>query len=92
MIPDKKRSIEKSSNFPIKTSGDDPRLLVVAVDVEEGEQVTFDSHSEQVQFGYTKDGTIKYSIQYKEGLMAEHIMASSSVPVHYGLCIGTGHI
>jgi hypothetical protein len=49
-----KESIEKYSNFPIKTSGDDPRLLVVAVDVEEGEQVTFDSHSEQVQFGYTK--------------------------------------
>ena len=70
-----KESIEKYSNFPIKTSGDDPRLLVVAVDVEEGEQVTFDSHSEQVQFGYTKDGTIKYSIQHKEGLMAEHIMA-----------------
>ncbi|MGA8842414.1 MAG: hypothetical protein WB511_02435 [Nitrososphaeraceae archaeon] len=60
---------------------------MVAVDVEEGEQVTFDSHSEQVQFGYTKDGTIKYIIQYKEGLMAEHIMASSSVPVHYDYAV-----
>ena len=40
-----KQSIRKHANFPIQTKEEnDPRLLVVAVDVKEGEQVTFDSH------------------------------------------------
>ena len=80
-----KESIQGYTDFPIKTNpkADDPRLLIVAVDVEEGEQVTFDSHSDNVGFGYTEKGEKKYSIEYKKGLMVEHIMASSSVPVHY---------
>jgi len=80
-----KESIQGYTDFPIKTSpdADDPRLLIVTVDVEEGEQVTFDSHSNNVGFGYTEKGEKKYSIEYKKGLMVEHIMASSSVPVHY---------
>lgn len=80
-----KESIQGYADFPIKTSpdADDPRLLIVTVDVEEGEQVTFDSHSDNVGFGYTEKGEKKYSIEYRKGLMVEHIMASSSVPVHY---------
>ena len=80
-----KESIQGYTDFPIKTNtnADDPRLLIVTVDVEEGEQVTFDSHSDNVGFGYTDKGEKKYSIEYKKGLMVEHIMASSSVPVHY---------
>ena len=80
-----KESIQGYTDFPIKTNpdADDPRLLIVTVDVEEGEQVTFDSHSDNVGFGYTEKGEKKYSIEYKKGLMVEHIMASSSVPVHY---------
>lgn len=85
-----KESIIRYTDFPIKTSrhkksadADDPRLLIVTVDVEEGEQVTFDSHSDKVGFGYTEEGETKCSIEYEKGLMVEHIMASSSVPVHY---------
>jgi NTE family protein len=80
-----KESIQGYTDFPIKTNpdADDPRLLIVTVDVEEGEQVTFDSHSDNVGFGDTEKGEKKYSIEYKKGLMVEHIMASSSVPVHY---------
>jgi NTE family protein len=39
-------SIEKYAKFPIATSSDneEPRLLLVSVDVEEGETVTFDSY------------------------------------------------
>src|SRR5829696_5549404 len=39
-------SIEKYAEFPIATSSDneEPRLLLVSVDVEEGETVTFDSY------------------------------------------------
>lgn len=82
-----KESIQRYIDFPIKTSpkadDHDPRLLIVTVDVEEGEQVTFDSHSDKVGFGYTEEGKKKFSIEYEKGLMVEHIMASSSVPVHY---------
>lgn len=85
-----KESIKRYTDFPIKTSphkkspdANDPRLLIVTVDVEEGEQVTFDSHSGKVGFGYTEEGKKKFSIEYEKGLMVEHIMASSSVPVHY---------
>jgi len=82
-----KESIQRYTDFPIKTSpkadDHDPRLLIVTVDVEEGEQVTFDSHSDKVGFGYTEEGETKFSIEYEKGLMVEHIMASSSVPVHY---------
>jgi NTE family protein len=79
-----KQSIKKYVDFPIKTKEEnDPRLLVVAVDVEEGEQVTFDSHLPAVEFGYDEEGTTNVNIEYKQGLMAEHVMASASVPVHY---------
>jgi NTE family protein len=41
-----RESIEKYAKFPIATSSDneEPRLLLVSVDVEEGETVTFDSY------------------------------------------------
>jgi NTE family protein len=59
----------------------------VAVDVKEGEQVTFDSHLPRVDFGYNEEGKTTAYIEYKHGLMAEHVMASASVPVHYDYAI-----
>ena len=61
-----KQSIGKYANFPLRTKEEnDPRLLVVAVDVKEGEQVTFDSHLSRVDFGYNEEGktTVLYRIQ-----------------------------
>ena len=61
-----KQSIGKYANFPLRTKEEnDPRLLVVAVDVKEGEQVTFDSHLSRVDFGYNEEGktTASYRIQ-----------------------------
>lgn len=83
-----KQSIGKYTHFPIRTKDEnDPRLLVVAVDVKEGEQVTFDSHLPTVDFGYNEEGKTTAHIEYKHGLMAEHVMASASVPVHYDYAI-----
>ena len=83
-----KQSIRKHANFPIQTKEEnDPRLLVVAVDVKEGEQVTFDSHLPRVDFGYNEEGKTTAHIEYQHGLMAEHVMASASVPVHYDYAI-----
>ncbi|HEY7108118.1 MAG TPA: patatin-like phospholipase family protein [Nitrososphaeraceae archaeon] len=80
-----KQSIKKYVDFPIRTNKkeNDPRLLVVAVDVEEGEQVTFDSHLPAVEFGYDEKGKTNVDIEYRQGIMAEHVMASASVPIHY---------
>jgi NTE family protein len=72
-----------------------PRLLVVGVDVERGQAVTFDSYEK-------KDGTRKTDYQeyddeineqhlsspsvtlaYNMGITLDHVMASASVPVNY---------
>ncbi|HTH20757.1 MAG TPA: patatin-like phospholipase family protein [Nitrososphaeraceae archaeon] len=83
-----KQSIRKYTHFPIRTKEkNEPRLLIVAVDVQEGEQVTFDSHLSRVDFGYNEEGKTTAHIEYKHGLMAEHVMASASVPVHYDYAI-----
>jgi predicted acylesterase/phospholipase RssA len=92
-----RKSIIKNVNFPIATSYyndkkqpiKQPRLLIVSVDVEEAETVVFDSYakkdgSRNTEYGYDQKSK-KYiqKIQYDEGLMVEHVMASASVPIHY---------
>jgi predicted acylesterase/phospholipase RssA len=66
------------------------------VDVQEGEIVTFDSYVKEKETGTRrseygdckpgingKKGTYERIIKYDKGIMAEHIMASASVPEHY---------
>lgn len=84
-----------SSQGQEKKEQSGPRLLVVAVDVERGEAVTFDSYEK-------KDGTRKtdyreeydddkneeqasppVTLKYKEGITIDHVMASASVPINY---------
>ena len=91
-------TISRSVKFPIATSIDkkEPRLLAISVDVEEGETVTFDSYvkekgtdTRKSEYGDYKPGvdgkkgTYERTIKYDNGIMAEHIMASASVPEHY---------
>jgi NTE family protein len=86
-----KKSIEKYTEFPIatETKNQQPRLLVISTDVREGEAVTFDSYqkpdgSRSSEYGdYVRGGKREMKIRYDDGSMTEHIMASSSVPVHY---------
>ena len=93
-----KETINGSIKFPIATSWGDkkePRLLAISVDVEEGETVTFDSYvkdketntrkSEYGDFKSTDNNGKKkgITIKYDKGIMAEHILASASVPEHY---------
>ena len=74
----------------------EPRLLAISVDVEEGETVTFDSYvKEKVLIlesqsmvtihleSNEKKGTYERTIKYDKGIMVEHILASASVPEHY---------
>lgn len=94
-----RESIKNNVHFPIATSyyGDDktqppikqPRLLTVSVDVEECETVVFDSYpkkdgSRNTEYGYDQQSeTYHQKIHYDKELMVEHIVASTSVPIHY---------
>jgi predicted acylesterase/phospholipase RssA len=72
-----------------------PRLLMVSVDVESGAILTFDSYKKRMgnerkskyeDYATTKadgEGREEVEIIYRDGIMPEHVMASSSVPIHY---------
>jgi NTE family protein len=95
-----KESLESYGNFPIATSfnQNQPRLLLVSVDVQEGAVVTFDSYPKDVQgnkreSGYgefvlpdnknPKKGHYTYTISYPRGISSDYAMASGSVPINY---------
>lgn len=82
-----KESVKAYTNFPIETHPDtnEPRLLLVTVDIEEGETVTFDSYSKKSEYGdYNEQKReYKHTINYDQGLMVEHILASASIPLLY---------
>ena len=93
-----KKSLERFVKFPIATTeeADQPRLLLVAVDVAEGIPVTFDSHADEdgsrkSEYGQflkkDEDNPLfKYTIRYDEGITADHVIASGSFPVNFEYC------
>jgi predicted acylesterase/phospholipase RssA len=90
-----KRSLEKFAKFPIATSYEDnePRLILVAVDVADGLPVTFDSYpkadgSRKTEYGRyisQKGNEIGFEriIKYDKGITSDHVMASGSYPVNF---------
>jgi len=98
-----KESLEKFAKFPISTSfeNNEPRLLLVAVDVQELTPVVFDSYekedgtrkSEYGKYGRVKFGRsgkdqentegFEHVIRYDDGIKADFVLASCSVPVNY---------
>jgi predicted acylesterase/phospholipase RssA len=79
-----KQNIKKYVSEKLKTSptGNEPRLLLCSVDVEEGETVVFDSYSDKSQYAYDKDEKqYTQTLNYRQGLMVEHILASTSIPL-----------
>lgn len=73
-----------------------PRLLVVAVDVEKGQDVTFDSYNKKDNARksdyqeYDEKGIKEQQqssspviLTYNKGITLDHVMASASVPVNY---------
>lgn len=95
-----KRSLERFAKFPIATTFDErdsltkPRLILVSVDVAEGATVVFDSYEKED--GTRKSEYGKYNVQdgkevgfthvirYNDGITADHVIASASVPLNYG--------
>jgi predicted acylesterase/phospholipase RssA len=90
-----KRSLERFANFPIATTQEDnqPRLILVAVDVAEGIPVTFDSYpkedgSRKTEYGRFikqkgKEIGFEHVVQYDKGITSDHVIASSSFPVNF---------
>lgn len=90
-----KRSLERFAKFPIATrqEEDQPRLLLVAVDVAEGKPVIFDSYphddgSRKSEYGRYirkegKDIGFEHVIRYDDGITSDHVIASGSYPVNF---------
>ena len=90
-----KKALEKFAKFPIATRHEDnqPRLLLVSVDVADGVAVTFDSYPKEdgvrkSEYGkYITQGEkeigFEHVIRYDDGITADHVMASGSYPVNF---------
>jgi NTE family protein len=90
-----KRSLEKFAKFPIATSYEEnqPRLILVSVDVADGLPVTFDSYakedgSRKTEYGrYIKQDNKEIGfervIRYNDGISSDQVMASGCYPVNF---------
>jgi hypothetical protein len=90
-----KKSLERFAKFPIATAHEDnqPRLLLVAVDVADGAPVVFDSYakedgSRKSEYGryIEQDGKeigFEHVIRYDEGITVDQVLASGCYPVNF---------
>ena len=94
-----KKSLEKFAKFPIATSYEEnePRLLLVSIDVQDGIAVVFDSYKKEDGTRKTEYGRyghefargrkdtegFEHVIRYNNGIGVDFVLASGSVPVNY---------
>ena len=90
-----RRSLERFAKFPIATNKeeDQPRLLLVAVDVADGIPVTFDSYPKEDGTRKTEYGRFisdnnrevgfEHVVHYDDGITSDQVMASGSFPVNF---------
>jgi NTE family protein len=91
-----RRSLERFAKFPIATNQeeDQPRLILVAVDVADGMPVAFDSYPKEdgsrkteygrfISDGDDKDIGFEHVVRYDKGITSDHVMASGSYPVNF---------
>ncbi len=94
-----KKSLEKFARFPIATSYEEnePRLLLVTVDVLEGTTVVFDSYKKEdgtrkTEYGRygpefarerNKGDGYEHVIRYENGIEVDFALASGSVPINF---------
>lgn len=67
--------MERFADFPIRTKEGQPRFLLVTVDVETGDAVTFDSYSEIAKYHDDRS-----TIHNKNGIEIEHALATGTFP------------
>ncbi len=91
-----RKSLERFAKFPIASAYEEnqPRLILVAVDVADGVPVTFDSYvkedgSRKTEYGrYVKQQNGKeigfeHVIRYNDGITIDQVMASGCFPVNF---------
>ncbi len=90
-----RKSLERFAKFPIATDYEEnqPRLILVTVDVADGVPVTFDSYakedgSRKTEYGrYVKqDGKeigFERVIRYNDGITLDQVMASGCYPINF---------
>lgn len=70
-----KRTLERFADFPIKTKQGEPRFLLVTVDVQTGDAVTFDSYTPEAIYHDEKN-----TICNKRGVEIDHALATGTFP------------
>lgn len=76
-----KETLEKFVSFPLKTDMPNPRFLLVTIDVETGDAVTFDSYEMNTKYCSYGDGRgSKHTIFYERGIDVRHVLASGAFP------------
>jgi NTE family protein len=91
-----RKSLERFAKFPIATSREEnqPRLILVSVDVADGVPVVFDSYakedgSRKTEYGRNlkqEDGKeigFEHVIRYNDGITLDQVMASGCYPVNF---------
>jgi NTE family protein len=90
-----KRSLERFAKFPIATDheANQPRLILVAVDIADGVPITFDSYpkedgSRKTEYGRfishnDKEIGFEHVLRYDKGITSDHVIASGSYPVNF---------
>ena len=73
--------------YPIKTTEGQPRLLLVAVDVQDATTVTFDSYEKKgnklMSFYGDDESKEKHVIHYNDGIKMEHLLTTMSSHLRY---------
>ena len=90
-----KRSLERFAKFPIATTQEEnePRLILVAIDVADGLPVTFDSYpkedgSRKTEYGRVmsqsdEESGFEHVVRYDKGITSDLVIASGSYPVNF---------
>ncbi len=74
------RKYWKDQGYPLKTKEGEPRLLIIAVDVQDATTVTFDSYIKKGNhcmsvYGH-KDDKLKHIIHYPDGIKMQHLLTA----------------
>ena len=71
-----KETLQQFADFPIKSTEGQPRFLLVTVDVQTGDAITFDSYSDKAQYHNNTNSFI----HSENGIEIDHVLASGTFP------------
>ena len=69
-------TLQRFAHFPLKSTKDRLRFLLVTIDVQTGDAITFDSYSDKAEY----HGDTNCFIPCSNGIELEHVLASGTFP------------